>query len=151
MDKSTNGAGMIDAQRRTIPSDDAPSGEQKKSKRRQPKSLKKSGGPGKSKKGLPAPWPFPRHPLESALGIARALEDKFAGKPTPAADLAKALGFNQADDWRFQEPLRSAAQYGLVSGSGAKATVEMAPIGVDLVAPSDPTHRRDGTAIMEAP
>jgi hypothetical protein len=101
-----------------------------------------------AKKGLPPAWTFPRHPLEDALRIARTLEDKFAGKPTPAEDLARGLGFNRADDWRFLEPLRSANQYGLVSGSGARSTVEMAPIGVNLVAPSDPTQRR--RALQEA-
>lgn len=96
----------------------------------------------KSKKTATALWTFPKHSLEDALRIPRILEDKFAGKATPAEHLAKALGFNKSDDWRFLEPLRSAAHYGLITGSGAKAIVEMAPIGENLIAPRDPEQRR---------
>jgi hypothetical protein len=56
--------------------------------------------------------------------------------------LAKAVGHKQPSDWRFLDLLRSANQYGLVSGTGASATVEMEPIGQDVVAPSSPTQRQ---------
>jgi hypothetical protein len=102
----------------------------------------KAAKPRKHKRLIPAPWNFPRNPLEEAIRIPRALEDKFAGNPTLAEDLAKAVGFNKAEDWRFQSLLLSANQYGLVNGRGARATVEMAPIGEDVVAPSDPAQRK---------
>jgi hypothetical protein len=64
-----------------------------------------------------------------------------AGKPMSASDLAKVVGFKQPD-WRFQGLLRSANQYGLVSGSGANATVKLEQIGEDIVAPSDSKVRQ---------
>lgn len=89
-----------------------------------------------------ATWTFPKNPLEEALGVARAIEDKNAGKPMRAVDLVKAVGFNQANDWRFLDLLRSANLYGLVSGTGASATVRMEPIGEDIVAPSSSGQRQ---------
>ncbi len=56
--------------------------------------------------------------------------------------LAKAVGFRQPQDWRFLDLLRSANQYGLVSGTGANATVSLEKIGQDVVAPSSPVQRQ---------
>lgn len=110
----------------------------------------KSAGDGSAKaakrgaKGQARPpvWAFPKSTLEDAITVAKAIEDKHGGNPMPAEQLAKALGFNRSDDWRFGDLLRSANQYALVSGSGAKATVSLEKIGVDLVAPSDPDQRK---------
>ena len=87
-------------------------------------------------------WTFPKNTLEEALKVARAVEDKNAGNPMRAADLGKALGFNRPADWRLQDLLKSANQYGLTSGSGANATVELAPVGEDIVAPSSSGQRQ---------
>jgi hypothetical protein len=86
-------------------------------------------------------WTFPKNSLEDALGVARALEEKNGGNPLPAADVAVAVGFKQPNDWRFLDLLRSANQYGLVTGTGARATVHMAELGQDIVAPSSPSQR----------
>ena len=48
-------------------------------------------------------WTFPKSTLEDAIRIPKALDEKFGGNPAPASDLAKAVGFNQADDWRFKD------------------------------------------------
>lgn len=56
----------------------------------------------------------------------------------PAKDLAVAVGFRQANDWRFLDLLRSANLYGLVTGTGANAAIHLAKIGQDVVAPSSP-------------
>lgn len=99
----------------------------------------------KAKSKSPArgkPWTFPKNSLEESLRVARAIEDKNAGNPMRAADLGKALGFNRPADWRFQDLLKSANQYGLTSGSGASATVSLAPIGEDIVAPSSSAQRQ---------
>jgi hypothetical protein len=60
-----------------------------------------------------------------------------------ASDLAKAVGFRQANDWRFLDLLRSANQYGLVSGSGASASISLTRLGQDVVAPSSPSQRSE--------
>jgi hypothetical protein len=104
-----------------------------------PKAGKKKGSDGKK-----APWTFPKSPLEEAIRIAKALEETNAGNPMPAQELAKAVGFRQVQDWRFQDLLRSANQYGLVTGSGLKAHVSIAKLGQDIVAPSTPSQRAEG-------
>ncbi len=98
--------------------------------------------------GKPAPWTFPKHPLEEAIQVAKAIEDKHAGNPMKADLLAKAVGFNKPSDWRFLDLLKSANLYGLVSGSGGKATVSLDKIGRDVVAPGSPGERK--TALLAA-
>jgi hypothetical protein len=87
-------------------------------------------------------------PLEESIHLAQAIEDKNGGNPMEAAMLAKAVGFNRPDDWRFLQLLHSANLYGLVSGSGAKAIVSLDPIGADVVAPDSPAQRQ--TALLRA-
>jgi hypothetical protein len=93
-------------------------------------------------------WAFPRHTLEEAIAVPKAIEEKMGGNPIPSDMLAKALGFNQPNDWRYLGLLRSANQYGLVSGSGEKATVSLTKTGQDVVAPSSPEQRQD--ALLKA-
>jgi hypothetical protein len=87
-----------------------------------------------------APWTFPKNTLEQALLIPKAIEEQNAGNPMASDVLCKAVGFRQPD-WRFLELLKSANQYGLVSGSGAAATVRLEQLGQDVVAPSSPQQR----------
>lgn len=113
---------------------------------------KQAGKSGKKKsvhKKAPAKklWVFPKNPLEEALRVARAIEDKNAGNPMKAVDLAKAVGFNRPADWRFQDLLRSANQYGLVAGSGATATIRLEKHGEDIVAPSS-SHQRQEALLL---
>jgi hypothetical protein len=89
------------------------------------------------------PWTFPKNTLEDAIRIAKAIEDKNAGNPMPAPDLAVAVGFRQSSDWRFLDLLRSANQYGLVSGTGASASISLTKLGQDVVAPSSPSQRSE--------
>ena len=97
----------------------------------------------RSKPGAaPKLWTFPKNSLEDAIKIPKAIEEKNAGNPMKADVLAKAVGFRQPQDWRFLDLLRSANQYGLVSGSGANATVSLEKIGQDVVAPSSPAQRQ---------
>ena len=60
----------------------------------------------------------------------------------PADMLVKGVGYKTPTDWRFRDLLRSANQYGLVSGSGATATVKLEQIGQDIVAPGSPDQRQ---------
>ena len=125
--------------------ENAQAGEVKTANRKQPakkakEKPKKSPGSGTTKG---APWSFPKHTLEDALQIPKAIEDKNAGNPMSADVLAKAVGYNQSKDWRFKELLISANRYGLVSGSGSTATVSLEKIGRDVVVPSSPEERQE--------
>lgn len=93
-------------------------------------------------------WTFPKETLEQSIQIARAIDEKHGGNPMNASDLAKAVGFRQAADWRFLDLLRSANQYGLVSGSGKSATVRLEKLGQDIVVPGDAADRQ--RALLEA-
>ena len=123
---------------------------QKAAKKTQAKSQRKSNRSG-TQTGNGAKgkvWTFPKNSLEDAIRIPKALDEKFAGNPCPAADLAKAVGFNQANDWRFTELLRAANLYGLVTGTGYTATVTLTPLGEDIVAPKAPAQR--SAALVQA-
>jgi hypothetical protein len=91
----------------------------------------------------PQPWTFPKNRLEDTIRLAQAIEEKNAGKPVPAGDLCKMVGFTNPSDWRFLDLLKSANQYQLVEGSGATATVSLNAIGADIVAPSIPSQRQE--------
>ncbi len=97
-----------------------------------------------SKQALPqgGPWTFPKHTLEKTIEVAQALEEKNAGKPLKAADFAPLVGFKRVQDWRYQDLLRSANLYGIVTGSGTAATIELTALGQDIVAPSSPSQRQ---------
>lgn len=95
-----------------------------------------------------ASWTFPKYSLEDALRIPKAIEDMNAGKPWRADELAKAVGFNQALDWRYLELLRASNLYGLTFGSGANSQISLVTIGEDVVAPSSPSQRQD--ALLKA-
>jgi hypothetical protein len=82
----------------------------------------------------------PKNSLEDAIRVAKAIEEKNAGNPMRAPDLASAVGFRQASDWRFLDLLRSANQYGLVAGTPS-TSISLTKLGQDVVAPSSPGQR----------
>src|SRR6266852_3827704 len=88
----------------------------------------KQKGPKKNPSGRGRNWTFPQEPLEDAIQIPKAIEEKNAGNPMPAREVAKAVGYRQPD-WRFLNLLRAANLYGLVSGSGASATISLEKLG----------------------
>lgn len=87
-------------------------------------------------------WTFPKETLEAAIQVAKAIEEKNGGNPMPASEVAKAVGYRQAEDWRFLDLLRAANLYGLVQGTGAAATIVLEKLGTDIVAPSSPDDRK---------
>ncbi|WP_454759312.1 hypothetical protein [Caulobacter segnis] len=101
-----------------------------------------------TKKAAVIPWTFPKNTLEDAIKIPRAIEEQNAGNPMKPDMLAKAVGYNSLADWRFLDLLRSANQYGLVTGSGKISPIGLTTIGQDVVAPSSPPARPK--ALMEA-
>lgn len=110
-----------------------------------PKAVKKSAAKSKrpAKPSVASPWTFPKNSLEEAITITKAIEAQNAGNPMKADMLVLAVGYKKAKDWRFQDLLRSANQYGLVSGSGATATVRLEQIGQDIIAPGSPQQRQE--------
>jgi hypothetical protein len=82
------------------------------------------------------------------LRVPKAIDDKFAGNPTKAADLVKAVGFNKENDWRFLDLLKSSALYGLSSGTGQTATVRLEKLGEDILSPGSSDQRQK--ALLEA-
>ena len=94
-----------------------------KKKRRRPRPTKSES----NAKRLP--WTFPKNTLEDAIRVPKAIEEKNAGNPMPARDLSVAVGFRQPQDWRYLDLLRSANQYGLVTGTGPTATIHLAKLG----------------------
>lgn len=88
------------------------------------------------------PWKFPKNSLEDALRVAKAIDDKYAGNPTKAGDLVKAVGFNRELDWRFLDLLKSSALYGLTSGTGSTATVRLEKLGEDILSPGSSEQRQ---------
>lgn len=119
---------------------DKPAAKRKPGKASKPKMARRARSTQTAAQG--GPWTFPKHPLEKAIEVAQALEEKNAGKPLKSADFAPLLGFKRVQDWRYLEILRSANQYGLVQGSGSAATVELTTLGQDIVAPSSPSQRQ---------
>jgi len=95
-----------------------------------------------------APWKFPKNSLEETLTVAKALEEKFAGNPTKAEDLVKAVGFNKVTDWRFLDLLKSGSLYGITSGTGTTATVRLEKLGEDILTPSSAQQRQK--ALLDA-
>jgi hypothetical protein len=109
--------------------------------KKKPQKAKTKASPTDPASAKGKPWTFPKNTLEDAIDIAKAIEEKNAGNPMPAKDLAIAVGFRLPSDWRFGDLLRSADQYGLITRSGS--TVALAKIGQDVVAPSTPHQRSE--------
>lgn len=98
-----------------------------KKKPKKAKKAKKAKRAIKSATAKGTPWTFPKNVLEDAIRIAQAIEEKNAGNPMHAPDLAIAVGYKQSTDWRFGDLLRSAYQYGLVSGTGPRLRFHLRP------------------------
>jgi hypothetical protein len=113
-----------------------------KAKSPKPKSASSSKSKSKAKPASSKQWKFPKNTLEDAIRIPKSIEEKNAGNPMRATDLTKAVGFKQANDWRFLDLLRSANQYGLVSGTGKTALVRMEKLGQDIIVPASPRQRQ---------
>lgn len=119
--------------------------QKKKRKRSKKKRVAKKSTPSTPSTAL---WTFPKNSLEETLEVAKALEEKFAGNPTKAEYLVKAVGFNKVTDWRFLDLLKSGSLYGLTSGTGTTAIVRLGKLGEDIVAPSSSQQRQK--ALLEA-
>jgi len=108
------------------------------------KRSRRKKNPAKERKQFAAltPYRFPKNTLEEALKVPKAIDEKFAGNPTKAADLVKAVGFNKENDWRFLDLLKSAALYGLTSGTGQTGTIRLEKLGEDILSPGSSEQRQ---------
>ena len=91
---------------------------------------------------------FPRIPapvvtLEDSLVIPKLIEENHYGSRASVDDLAKEIGFGKTTDARLNHLLRSAELYGLVSLEIKTDMVLLAPIGLNVVAPSSSQERQD--------
>lgn len=88
---------------------------------------------------------FPKHTLEDALRIARALSEKNGGQPLPPTETAIALGISPGSS-EFRILLSSSIRYGLTSGSFNSEKVTLEPAGRSIV---EPTSREDQRRALE--
>lgn len=114
-----------------------------KSKSPKPKATSPKKTKSTAKSASSKQWTFPKNTLEDAIRIPKSIEEKNAGNPMRATELTKAVGFKRANDWRFLDQLRSANQYGLVSGTGKTALVRMEKLGQDVIVPASPRQRQE--------
>lgn len=86
---------------------------------------KKAPGGKSSKAKTPTTWSapakFPRHSIERALRIPRAILDQNAGRPTSMAEAAKFLGGTTSGEFRLETS--SAKKYGFLVSDGGKLAV----------------------------
>jgi predicted nucleotide-binding protein len=84
---------------------------------------------------------FPKHTLDDALRVARALSEKNGGQPLPPTETAIALGISPGSS-EFRNLLSSSIKYGLTSGSFNSEKVALEPGGRNIVEPTSPDGER---------
>lgn len=95
-----------------------------------------SEGEAKRKKRTYKQRPFPRHTLKEALKVAKAIQDKNAGKPWKPLFVAEALKIKLGSS-NFREIASSSHKYGLTRGSWSSDTISLASLGTALTKPVD--------------
>jgi len=84
---------------------------------------------------------FPKHSLEEALRVARAISDKNGGQPLPPTETAIAIGVSPGSS-EFRVLLSSSIKYGLTSGSFNSEKVALEEGGRNIVEPRSPEDAR---------
>lgn len=100
--------------------------------------------------GGEGPKSFPRHPVEKALRIPKAILDQNAGRPCSTAEAAAFLGTKAHGPFRLE--LSSATKFGLMERPEA-GTVEPSALAKQILRPQKPEDAQDGyrKAILQAP
>ncbi len=80
---------------------------------------------------------FPKHSLEEALRVPKALEDANGGQPLPPTDVAIALGMSPGSS-EFRTILSSSIKYGLTRGSFNQERIALEELGRNIVEPKSP-------------
>lgn len=91
--------------------------------------------------------PFPLHTLEDALVIARAIQDKNAGKPMKRLLLADAIG-RKPSTVQFRDLLSSSYKYGLTLGTEKAEYIELTQLGKQITKPV--SHQQEIEAKQKA-
>lgn len=105
------------------------------------KTLGKTRKSTKVQQRMPADW-LPRHTLEQAKQVAEVLYNVFAGQPTPATSIAKALGVGPKSG-QFRQLMSSALAYGIVNKEKANVFA-LSEIGRKIVAPAFENEAEEG-------
>jgi hypothetical protein len=90
---------------------------------------------------IPADW-LPRHTLEQVTGVAKLLDEAFAGQPTPLSQLAKSLRMTPQSS-QFRQLISSALGYGIVNKERANS-LTLSEIGRKIVAPRLENEAEEG-------
>jgi predicted nucleotide-binding protein len=90
---------------------------------------------------------YPKHTLEEALRVPRAIEDQNAGQPLPPTETAIALGMSPGSG-RFQTLLSSSLRYGLTTGNYKSDKIGLTSSVQEIVAPVD--EARAAAALVTA-
>ncbi len=109
--------------------------------------MSQESGEDKEKKVYAPRRNFPVHTLEDALPVARAIQDKNAGKPIKPFLLAEALGIS-AGSSNFREITSSAYKYGLTQGIWSAGSISLTPVGIAATKPTD--KLQETKALQEA-
>lgn len=88
------------------------------------------------------PRPFPGETLEEALRVPTAIKQFNAGNPWSPAEVANALGVSARGD-KMWYLTASARDYGLTLGTRDTDTIELGPIGRDLLYAASPDAEKD--------
>jgi hypothetical protein len=84
---------------------------------------------------------FPKHTLEEALRVPKALEEANGGQPLPPTETAIAVGMSPGSS-EFRTLLSSSIKYGLTKGSFNQDRVALEESGRNIVEPKTPEEAR---------
>ncbi len=114
----------------------------KKATKKAQKKRRKAGQKGGSTKRGGGPRPFPPETLEEALRVPTAIKQFNAGNAWSPTEVANALGV-AAKGNKLWYLTASARDYGLTLGTRDTETIELAPIGRDLLYAASPEGERE--------
>lgn len=81
--------------------------------------------------------PFPDHTLQEALVVAKAIQDKNAGKPWKPIFVAEAIKIKPTSS-NFRTITSAAFKYGLTQGVWNAQLIQLTPLGKSITKPVDP-------------
>ncbi|HZT16019.1 MAG TPA: TIR domain-containing protein [Gaiellaceae bacterium] len=88
-----------------------------------------------SVKGHPRPsTQYPKHTLEEALAVPRAIENNNAGQPLPPTETAIAMGISPGSS-RLQTLLSASLRYGLSTGNYKSDKIVLSDLANEIVTP----------------
>ena len=90
----------------------------------------------KKKRSYLSQTDVPSHPLSQAMRIPRALADHYAFRPATPLDVAAALDM-APNSGTFRTLCGAAIAYGLTQGGPKAAEIELAPLGLRIVRPTE--------------